>query len=768
MVRKFLILSILVCLLEPLRAQQYQANWSQLSKFENMVEEFRNDVKISPNFINDTDLFWYKMRTSEGVAYYLVNPVKRVHSELFDMQDILSQMAVLTHKAYASTSLECIHLKFAQDGKSFTFLLDGVNFVYDLTTKKLAKYITESNKENRAPIGHVISPDSCYYIYAYRHNLYCYGNKNKGKDTTVIQITNDGRIGYSYSKHPKKNPEEVSEPAGRWLKSSNLFLADIEDKSKTGKMYVVDMLNQQRPKLKDYYYSCPGDVEVAQYSFKLINVETKEIKEIKAEKWKDQFLDFSYDNTIHGGDFFFYRTRRTWDEKDLCAYNINTGSIRVVYSEIDKPYFDYVMEQTCFINHAKDILFRSERTGYGHYYLYDGNTGMLKSSVTKGNFLTGEVVKIDTVRRDVFFYAYGKEDNIDPYYRLLYRVNLDKPKMKLLTPENANHKVFISPTANYIVDLYSRVDMPFKGVVRDRNGKEIMKLKDLDIKSLLEQGWCFPERFKVKAADGTTDLYGVMWKPMDFDSTRQYPIISEVYPGPQSEYVPTSFALESSSATSLAQLGFIVIQVGHRGGSPLRGKAYHCYGYRNLRDYPLEDDRAVIKELARRYPFIDVSKVGIFGHSGGGFMSAAAVCSSDFYKAAVATAGNHDNRIYNTGWIELNNGVEEKIIKNEINPADSIRFKPLKIHTNVEIAKNCQGHLLLVTGMMDDNVHPAHTFRMARALMEAGINFDIVTLPASTHSLLGPEEDYFSFKMRNHFVKYLLGDFSGEDFLRFK
>ncbi|MCI5706853.1 MAG: prolyl oligopeptidase family serine peptidase [Odoribacter sp.] len=767
---KFFSLLILSCMLVPVMAQQYKANWAQIKKFENIVKEFRNDVSVYPRFINETDVFWYRLRTSEGVNYYLVDPSKKLHTELFNMKSMLAQMAELTRKAYTSTVLEYVNMKFSKDGKSFTFSHDGTNFNYDLRTRKLSKI--EKKDENKdeyiAPSGHMISPDSSYYIYAYKHNLYCYGNKAKGMDTTIVQLTTDGERAYSYSKYPSENPEEESYPAGRWLKHTNTFLVEMSDERKTDKMYIVDMLNQPRPKLVDYQYSCPGDEHIGQYFFKLIDVKTQDVKEIWAEKWKDQYVDFAYDNTGHGSEFFFYRTRRSWDEKDLCAYNVKTGDIRVVYNEVDKPYFDYVIAQTHFLNDADEILFRSERTGLGHFYLYDGKTGKMKRAVTEGDFLTGQVIKVDTARREVYLYAYGREEGVDPYYYMAYRVSLDKPGMELLTPGNANHKVFVSPSSKYIIDTYSRVDMPFKAVVRNRNGKEIMKLKDPDLKPLLAQGWRFPERFTVKAADGITDLYGVMWKPMDFDSTRKYPIISEVYPGPQFEYVPTSFELESSKATRLAQLGFIVIQVGHRGGTPLRGKAYHRYGYGKLRDYPLADDQAAIKELARRYPFIDVTKAGMFGHSGGGFMSAAAICSSNFYKAAVATAGNHDNRIYNTGWIEMNNGVREKIVKNEKNPADSIRFEALPIHTNIDIAKNCRGHLLLVTGMMDDNVHPAHTFRMARALMDAGINFDMLALPESTHGLVGSEDDYFLFKMRNHFAKYLLGDFSGEEFMNFQ
>ena len=763
---KQVLLILLYCLSFPVYAQQYKANWEQVEKFGKIVDDFKNDLTIYPHFINDTDCFWYKIRTGEGLAFYLVNPVKKVHKELFDMPELLAQMGLLTNKAYTSISLEYIGLKFSKDGKKVSFSHDGNYFEYNLQTGKL---ITTSKPEkSKEPVysEHVISPDSCYYVYAYRHNLYCYGNKAKGMDTTVVQLTTDGERYCSYAAYPSGSPDVESAPAGRWLKDSKTFLVEMCDERDVQNMYLIDMLKNPRPKLKEYRYCSVGDTSISQYFFRLANVETKKVKDLRAEKWKDQKLEFSYDDSKEDSEIFFYRRKRTWNEKELCAYNIQTGELRIVFNEVDKPYFDYVMPQTYYLNDADEILYRSERTGFGHFYLYDGKTGKQKRAVTKGEFVTGEIIRMDATKREMYLYAYGREKGVDPYYKMAYRVNLDKPGIELLTPENASHTVYISPSGKYIIDSYSRADLPSVNVVRNQSGKEIMKLKNPDLKPIIENGWRFPERFCVKAADGITDLYGVMWKPMDFDSTRKYPIISEVYPGPQGENVPTTFALEAGKATRLAQLGFIVIQVGHRGGTPLRGKAYHCYGYGKLRDYPLADDRSAIQELARRYSFIDVTKAGMFGHSGGGFMSAAAICSSDFYKAAVATSGNHDNRIYNTDWIEMHNGVEEKIVKN--NSADSVCFKPLKIQTNVEIAKNCQGHLLLVTGMMDDNVHPAQTFRMARALMDAGINFDMIALPISTHSLMGSENEYFLFKMRNHFAKYLLDDFSGEDFMRFK
>ena len=765
---KLLILLVLSGFLGTAQAQQ-KANWNQLKKFQSVVKDFRNSTDFYPNFINKSDCFWYRMRTSEGINFYYVDPAKKKHVKLFDMDDMLIQLSNYTRKTYESTEFRYKDVVFDKSGQNFKFDFDGRDYSYSLKTRKLTQ-LPKKKKEKKEymPTAYLISPDSTRYIYAYKHNLYMKGNPKKGADTTTVQLTTDGSKHHSYAKYVEDEEAECY-PAGRWLKNGRMFLALTEDETMVkDEFHVLDMLNEPKPKLKSYRYMCPGDKVLSVYYIKVVDVEKKKVTTINADKWKDQYVEFDYDNTDKGSEIFFYRYKRTWDEKELLAYDVNTGKLRELYDEVDKPFLDYVIKQTHYINGADEIIFRSERTGWGHFYLYDGKTGKYKRAVTEGKYVTGQVIDIDTINREVYFYGFGREKGYDPYYYMVYRAHLDKPGVKLLTPVNANHTAHFSPSFKYLVDVYNTVDQPSTMVVRNRNGKMIMEFDKPDMKPLYDAGWIAPERFCVKAADGITDLYGVMWKPMDFDSTKCYPIISEVYPGPQYEYVPTSFSLESSQATQLAQLGFIVIQTGHRGGTPMRGKAYHTHGYTRMRDAALADDIAVIKELARRYPYINGKKAGMFGHSGGGFMSAAAICSSDFYSAAVACAGNHDNRIYNRGWIEMNNGIEEKIVKNKENPADSIQFKLKKIHTNIDIAKNCGGHLMIVHGMMDTNVHPAHAFRLSRALMDAGINFDMLALPSSTHGFQSSEDDYYRFKMMNHFAKYLMGDTSGEYILHFK
>ena len=290
--------------------------------------------------------------------------------------------------------------------------------------------------------------------------------------------------------------------------------------------------------------------------------------------------------------------------------------------------------------------------------------------------------------------------------------------------------------------------------LRDTKGRKIMELERPDLRLLYEMGWRKPERIKVKAADGITDLYGVMYRPFDMDSTRKYPIIINVYPGPQENFVPQSFTLDDNGNESLAQLGFIVINVGFRGSCFTRGRNYHCFGYGNLRDYALADCKFVIEQLANRYSFIDLDRVGIYGHSGGGFMAAASILTyPGFYKVAVAASGNHDNNIYTKWWGETYHGV--KMHEKKVEKRDSVVYSfGSKIPTTIELAKNLKGKLLLITGDMDINVHMAHTIRLANALMQANKRFDLMLIPGADHGLGSP---YYVNLIRYYFVENLLG-----------
>ena len=750
-----------------LAGAQQKANYQLAEKFrlleQNPIDKYSTEVR--PTFINDTDCFYYSFTTREGKKYYYVNPKKKEKRLLFDTDELLSKIAVYTKKAYSSADPH-LSFTFMKDNETIRIDFDRGLYTYNIHTKELRQLDEKPTYKTGDPYWMKYSPDSLYFLYASKDNLYFVGNPKKGQDTIPVQLTTDGMPDYTFNREDEGKMEgRFGAESAHWIPGSHRFYAVREDNRKVRDLWVINSLSKASPELITYKAELAGDKNVTQYELLLGDIEKREVKKVDINRWPDQYIDVLYASK-DGKRLYFQRYNRTWNQSDICEVDVETGKVRVVIHEENKPYLDYQMRNVSFLNDGKEILFRSERNGWGHYYLYDTATGNLKNQLTDGTWVAGPVAQIDTVGRKMYFYGYGREKGIDPYYYILYEAYLDRPNaLRLLTPENASHEVSISPSCRYLVDSYSTVSQEPVNVVRNRNGKVIMTLEKPDLQPVYEMGWKAPERFKVKAADGVTDLYGVMWKPADFDSTKVYPIISNVYPGPFFEYVPTRFTINDVYNTRLAQLGFIVITVGHRGGTPMRGKAYHTYGYNNMRDYPLADDKYAIEQLAARYPFIDATKVGIYGHSGGGFMSAAAICTyPDFYSAAVSSAGNHDNRIYNKGFVEIHYGVDEKVTttKDSLGVESKTYDYSVRVRPNQELAKNYKHGLLLFTGAIDQTVNPANTLRLVDALIKADKDFDMFVLPKCTHGFFGESESFFEHKMWRHFARLLLHDNSAD------
>lgn len=742
---------------------QQKANYKLAEKLRNvsfgsLIGKY--SMSVFPKQINDTDKFWFEFTTEEGKNFYFVDPAKGEKRLLFNNTDIAQGVSLITRKGYNEKDLRISNMEFSKDLTKMTFSMDG-RYEFDFKTKKVQALEKKDHSEEDDEVIYswmTFSPDRKYILYAKGHNLYIRGNKAKGVDTTEVQLTTDGEKYYSFARDPEDDQKDEAETNARWFKDSRHIYVVREDSRKLKDMFVINSLTK-RPTLETYRYEMPGEKDLCQYELWIIDIEKKTANRVSADKWTDQYIQVLQPGE-KGDKLFFQRFKRTWDEVDICVVNTETLEVKELIHEVDKPYRDYHMQNTVILNDGKDILFRSERTGWGHYYHYDGE-GRLKNVITSGPWVAGQVAAIDTVGRTIYLYGFGREKGVDPYYYMLYKASIDKEGVTLLTPENAQHGASFLSSKRYFVDTYSRVDMEPKIVLKNNQGKVIMELAKPDTRRLKELGWRAPERFTVKAADGLTDIYGIMWKPADFDPNKKYPIISSVYPGPFFEYVNTSFRVDDSYNMRLAQLGFIVVSMGHRGGSPMRGKFYHRYGYGKLRDYPLADDKYAIEQLADRYAYIDLSKVGIFGHSGGGFMSTAALCTyPDFYTAAVSSAGNHDNNIFNRGWSEIYHGVKEavKTVKGKDGQDSTVYTYSCKVPTNMELAKRLKGHLLLVTGDMDKNVHPANTLRMVDALIKAKKNFEMIVLPGNGHGFGGKADVFFERKLWYHFAKYLLGD----------
>jgi len=667
--------------------------------------------------------------------YYLVDPDKKQKQLLFDKAAIAHSLQQLT-KGEKSRTAVTYRPQFSSDEQTVQVGYNGENYDYNYTTKTLVKQLKKEPEKH--PVYHTgsISLDKKWLLYSRHHNLYLKGITG---DTVEHLLSTDGVEYCSFGINELDKFADINGGTNAiWSPDSKTFYVLRKDIRKVQNLTTINSLGNPRPFVNTYKYELPGDKDVAQYDFYVGNVVAQALKKVDIARWPDQEVEVLR-NQKSNEEVFLLRKKRSRDEVELCSVDLKTGELRVIINEVSKPFINTDLFNVSIINDGKDILWWSDRSGWGQYYHYD-NTGRLLNAVTQGNWTAGKINAIDTTKRTIYFYGYGKEQGRNPNYTFLYKVGFDGGKQQLLTPEDATHAVFMSPSRTYFVDNYSRIDLEPRTVIRDNAGKFVREALKPDLGKLYAYGWKQPEMFTVKAKDGVTDLYGLIWKPFNFDPNKKYPIISQVYPGPFTETVWNEFTIfDRYNNTSLAQVGFIVVVMGHRGGTPYRSAQYYKFGYGNLRDYALMDDKYGLEQLAVRYSYIDLNRVGIFGHSGGGSMSTAALCTyPDFYKVAVSSSGNHDNTIYNRNWGETYNGLAKKIDLNQ------------------SLANNLKGHLLLVTGESDQNVNPAGTYRMADALIKAGKDFDLLVLPGQNHTYEEPYKHYFQKRLRQYFAKYLL------------
>jgi dipeptidyl aminopeptidase/acylaminoacyl peptidase len=420
----------------------------------------------------------------------------------------------------------------------------------------------------------------------------------------------------------------------------------------------------------------------------------------------------------------------------------STGEQKVLVREQADSYMDPGETFYRFVEATGEIIWSSERDGWNHLYIYNRKTGQLENQITQGSWVVRGIEHIDEKNRRVYFLANGREKGEDPYQSHLYSIGFDGKGLQLLSPENANHSVSVSPDGTFFVDNYSRPDLPGEAVLRrTKDGSEVRVLEKTDASELLKTGWKFAEPFQGKAADGTTDLYGLIWRPSNFDSAKKYPIIEFVYTGPQWFFVPKSFA-STLWLQSMAELGFVVVMVDGRGTAG-RSRAFHQFSYRNLGG-SFEDHVAMIKQMAARYPYMDATRVGIFGTSAGGYGAAHAMLAfPEFYKVGVSTSGDHDARLDKAWWNEAYQGYPVQ--------------DDYAAQSNVTMAARLEGHLLLEHGDIDDNVHPVETIRFVDALMKANKNFDMLFVPNMFHGESGEHSLYLVRRRWDYFVQYLLG-----------
>lgn len=792
-----------LCCVAQSMAEERLPGYLQAEKFTSeKLGKLLFSTKVQPHWMANGTSFWYSYKTSDGERWYIVNTATRQQRELFDRDEMAAQLTEIVKDPFDALHLPILKLKAKEDCRTFTFEVqssqdkpktdkkDGKKadkkggkkqmfyFSYDSQSRKLTQ-ISEDDKELDRLSWGTVSPDKKTVIYTKDLNLYKMSYEDYEKlrkdenDSTVteIQLTFDGVKDFGWGMPGNMlntdtllNGKRRGMYGGLFSPDSRYFVALLEDERAVKDLWVIDVMANPRPTLETYKYQMPGEKEAPVIHMYLFDLQTGERKEIDTWRFKDQTLRISSKTreakdaaldvrpSVWMGDnnrFFVTRSSRDLHRIDICTYTIGQDTLVPIIEERMNTYQE--VKALHALNNGKEIVQWSERDGWAHLYLYD-DKGNLKNRITKGSWHVENIVKVDEKARVVYFLACGMDKNENPYYDHLYRVNLDGSGLKQLTKKDFFHEVTMTDDARFFVDNYSRVNtIPTAELIDAATGSKVMTLQTSDFSQLFAAGYKFPEIFKVKAADGITDLWGTMYKPFDFDSTKVYPIIDYVYPGPQVEATNYPFTRMTPRTDRLAQAGFIVISVGQRGGHPSRSKWYHNYGYGNMRDYPLADHKYAIEQLANRYSFIDIDKVGIHGHSGGGFMSTAAMCQyPDFFKVAVSCAGNHDNNIYNRWWSETHHGVKEKIT----DEGDTTFV--YHISTNPEIARNLKGNLMLVHGEIDNNVHPANTTRVVDALIRAGKRFEMLYLPQQRHGF-GDMDEYFYWRMVDFFSRHLKG-----------
>lgn len=748
-------------------------------------------TSVRPVWFRNGDKFLYAWKTSDGTQYYIADPKAGKTEPVFDMDKLAMQITEIMRDPFDAKHLPISNISIdpENDGvlkfdiKSTKEKTDTTgkatgekltyHFRYEIAGKKLT-YDTADKKE-KYPDWANVSPDGLTGVYMKNSNLFYMDTLNlrkaaeDPKDSTLVEhrITSDGYKDFCYGINNYSGNTEtdttkrvfpselVWSPDSRHIAVMRWDMAPLKD------FWVINSLTQPRPTLETYKYQMPGEPGPKGHLY-VFSTSDWTSRQVKINAFKDQDLimqpdvrttddqfDEFYSSRWLGDDNGFYLTRMSRDLKrmDICYVGVDSDSTRTVISERMNTYVE--SRQTRLLDGGRKMIHWSERNGWANLYLYNAD-GTLIRNLTEGAYHVDDVLSVNEKEGYVLFRACGKEKGENPYQMHVYRVSLQGGEPKMLDIPDMNIDAIASDDGKYFIANYSRVDYKPASALFDAAGKKVCDLGEADFSLLFAAGYKFPERFKVKAADGITDLYGAIYKPFDFDSTKVYPICDYVYPGPQVEANNISWSRGFTRTDRLAQLGFIVITVGNRGGHPDRSKWYHNYGYGNLRDYGLEDQKYAIQQLGARYSWIDLDRVGIHGHSGGGFMSTAAMLKyPDFFKAAVSCAGNHDNSIYNRWWSEQHHGITEKV------EAGDTTFV-YSIETNPEIASNLKGHLMLVHGDIDNNVHPANTIRVVNALIRANKRFDMLILPGQRHGF-GDMNEYFFWRMADYYCEWLMG-----------
>lgn len=673
----------------------------------------RNNV--SPNWMDDGK-FWYSVNVGAGKEFVLINPADGSRKTAADKKTLLPD-APPDKDANASGRRNFSNDILSPDGKKVVFIRDWNLWIRDIASKKESPLTTDGTKD------------------------FGYATDNAGWKHTDRAIV-------------------------LWSPDSKKIATFQQDQRQVNDMYLVST-NIGAPKLQAWKYPLPTDKEIIQIQRVIIEVESAKTIRLKIPSdarrgtlCDDISCSGSFDDNEWNADasqLAFVSSSRDHKIAKMRIADAVTGDVKEIFEE--KVATQYESGQGSinwrFIPATNEIIWYSERDDWGHLYLYNATTGQLKNQITKGNFVVTRLLKMDEKNRVLYFEANGREAGRDPYFSHFYRINMDGKNLQLLTPEDADHAISLSADGKYFTDSYSKPDMAATAVLRDMKGKLITTLEKTDLTRLTAAGWKAPTPITVKSRDGKWDLYGLMFTPTNLDKTKKYPVVNYIYPGPQGGGVGSrSFSASRSDHQALAELGFIVVIIDGT-CNPDRSKSFHDICYGNMADNTLEDQIAGLKQLAASNPYMDLDRVGIWGHSGGGYATAAAMFRyPDFYKVGISESGNHENRNYEDDWGERYIGLLVKDEKGKSNYEDQ---------ANQNFAAKLKGKLMLAHGAMDDNVPPYNTYLVVDALVKANKDFDLVIFPNARHGFAA--DSYYMMRKRwDYFVKNLQGNEPPKEF----
>jgi dienelactone hydrolase len=710
--------------------------------------------------------FWYRDNGPTGVTFVVVDPMKGTKTPAFDQAKLASALTAATGGRMKAdpNHLVISEITFSDGDKSVVVGNGSRKFRCDLSGAGVCTEViaagakpAEQGGGGRARAATDVSPDKTKAAFIRDWNLWV-RDVATGKET---QLTKDGVKDYGYATD-NAGWQMSDNPILVWSPDSKKIATFQQDQRKDGEMYLVPVTNGH-PALKAWKYPLVGDKDVTMIERVIIEVDGAKVIRLKMppDQHRSTLCD---DVSCRGGSGWddvqwsddathlaFVSTSRDHKQEWMRIADASTGEVRDVMGETTAKFYESGNDKVNwkYLSKTNELLWFSERDNWGQMYLYDIATGKLKNQITHGEGNVTQVLHVDEKNRTIYFLGVGKEPGCDPYFQHYYSIKFDGKDMKLLTPESADHAVTPSPDGRYFVDVYSTVTQPEMAVVRDDTGKVVLDVAKQDITKLVAAGWVPPVPITVKGRDGKTDVYGFMFKPTNLDVSKKYPIVNHVYPGPQTGSCGgRGFAAAHGDMQSLAELGFIVVCIDGM-GTPWRSKAFHEAYYANLGDNTLPDQVSGMKDLAAKYPWIDLDKVGIYGHSGGGNATAAAMFHyPDFFKVGIAESGNHDQRDYEDDWAEKWAGLEVKNADGTSN-YDS--------QANQNFVKNLKGKLLLAHGSMDNNVPMNNTLLVVEALIKANKDFDLLIIPNVAHGY-GEATQYMTRRRWDYFVKNLAGD----------